>query len=322
MNRSLYRTRTFVAFVCLGYSLYFFFWKGDYFAGGMILLQSSLYFYAAGGMLQGSEALQWLVPDLKKHDSYEFMSEMRRFIGLAFLAVTIIAFQHDNAILGISFWIVTLAMTHPLERFFFAPMPIGHPDNSLQLVAALRTIGCMIAIVVAFTGIYTSSSGKNGWALTSAGMILAASLFLWLKGNPHFSKKTYYRDAGVRTLSINGASRLTPAFFQLLILDYQVEWLESRDYWKTLAQQADREAFKTQTIQEILRYSETIRAREPLQHRKDPGVSVLDEIADAWQGDRSLKTLFNATKAWCDQPGSRKLSAVIAHVAEYRAMNK
>ena len=150
---------------------------------------------------------------------------------------------------------------------------------------------------------------------------------------PRPKKKVPYRDAYKMRWHIKPAL-LNATWFNQLIRHYQSSWLEARDYDQRLTLHRSPTEFKKQILGELNDYLRQIRARPELSRlprvlskteRLDPAFDSLsgtvpDQIARAWKADRRLRSLFNAMQAYCALPGSKKISIILPHIAEYRAM--
>lgn len=112
--------------------------------------------------------------------------------------------------------------------------------------------------------------------------------------------------------------------FNQLIRDFEVQYLQDRDYHHRLEVHRRPVVVMNETLNELNSYLQEIQGREELRdddrERKVYGY-VTTLINDIWTADKRVRTLYNAVKQYC-LLRSKDFNVIAVHVAEYRAMNK
>jgi hypothetical protein len=114
-------------------------------------------------------------------------------------------------------------------------------------------------------------------------------------------------------------SRINEAYFNGLIREYQVTWMDAYEYEERMRIHRNPEEYKENMIIVLNAYIEQIRARPELNYPGDTS-TVPDLIDYVWKSDKRLRSLFNAMKHYSTLRNTKKIWVIMAHVAEYRAM--
>jgi len=316
-EKALFR-RSIVSFTYLLFSIAFW-WSGRAVAKWVVFAQAMIVLTGVFLAFGGKELFP-LKPNIGRMEKLDDIGDLRRPVGTLFSFIALYAFLNDHLLFGLLFWFLGLTTTYPIDNLIFVQITDGHPDNSLGFALLVRSAAVLIGVGVGITYFWGYSPALTTWMEVAAGLLALSPLFLLLKGNPQYSLKKHYRNAEAR--SNVDKELIRQRFFDLTITDYQIEWLESHQYWQQWEKQRDREKFRAEKVAEVNAYAESIRQRPQLQSAAQPGTSILDEIAAIWREDPKARTLFDALQIWCAKPKSKKLKAVYAHVAEYRAMIK
>lgn len=131
-------------------------------------------------------------------------------------------------------------------------------------------------------------------------------------------------DAYAMLKSFNTDDEISENHFNQLTRDFEIQYLEERDYRNRLLEHRKPIVLMNETLNELNKYLLEIQAREPLrdidEERKSYGYATT-KINDIWTESKKVKTLYNAVKRYCQLRG-KEFNIIAVHVAEYRAMNK
>lgn len=121
-----------------------------------------------------------------------------------------------------------------------------------------------------------------------------------------------------------GGDQLDETSFNLLIQDFQRKLLEKEGYAKKIQQHRNPIEVKNGLLQKLYKYDLEIQNRPEMRdHETIEGTSgyVPSYIKEVWMADKSLKSLYNAVKHYCEM-SSKDFNNIAIHIAEYRAINK
>ena len=118
--------------------------------------------------------------------------------------------------------------------------------------------------------------------------------------------------------------------FNLLIRNFGISWLDSKDYHRRLGRHRNPAEFIREIIAEAENYIQSIRSRQELWTRNKTfsmpvgsGRSVPEEVSKVWLADKRLRSLYRATRRFIETPNKQSIMswrAIAPNIAEYRAM--
>lgn len=123
---------------------------------------------------------------------------------------------------------------------------------------------------------------------------------------------------------IGTEKQIQPEVFYQLIKEFRTSYLISKNYYERLEIHRHPIEVKNEVLQELYSYLLQIQGREEMRHfdieNKSSG-HVPTKVMDIWRSDKRIKSLYNATRKYCEITG-KNLNIIATHIAEYRAMNK
>lgn len=121
-----------------------------------------------------------------------------------------------------------------------------------------------------------------------------------------------------------GGDQIDETSFNQLIQDFQRKHLEKEGYAKKIQQHRNPTEVKNGLLQKLYKYDLEIQNRPEMRdHETIKGTSgyVPSYVKGVWMADKSLKSLYNAVKHYCEM-SSKDFNTIAIHIAEYRAINK
>ncbi len=124
--------------------------------------------------------------------------------------------------------------------------------------------------------------------------------------------------------NLDTADRIDEAYFNRLKINFGRDYLDLRNYDERLKLHRDPVYLKNQIIRELNDYLQQIQRRPEMQdfdREKNAGGHVPTKVGEIWTEDKRLKTLYNATKKYCEVK-SLDFNVIAVYIAEYRALYK
>jgi hypothetical protein len=137
-------------------------------------------------------------------------------------------------------------------------------------------------------------------------------------------KRKSYRDADSLEWRFIFTKTTGETVFNQLIRDFEEDWLLAKDIRHRLTVHRNPLEFKKETVADLKQYLKKIRSRNRMQQtdktQSDRGF-VMDVVKEIWMGDRRVRSLYEATRQYCDRNKGANFDFIALHIAEYRAMN-
>lgn len=110
--------------------------------------------------------------------------------------------------------------------------------------------------------------------------------------------------------------------FYRLIRDFRRSYLDSQNYEERLLLHRCPNEFRGEVLRDLDSYLQKMHQREEMRdiHGNTAGYTSTS-ISEIWKADKRLKSLYNATKKYCEIR-DRDCNIIAVHVAEYRALRK
>jgi hypothetical protein len=112
------------------------------------------------------------------------------------------------------------------------------------------------------------------------------------------------------------------SYFNQLIGDFKRSYLDSQNYEERLSVHRYPNELKDEILHDLNDRIQKMHQRDEMKDNYGNTAGyVSSTINNIWKSDKRLKSLFNATKKYCEIR-SRDFNVIAVHVAEYRALNK
>jgi 5-methylcytosine-specific restriction endonuclease McrA len=118
-------------------------------------------------------------------------------------------------------------------------------------------------------------------------------------------------------------TEFTAKDYDQLIKDFQASYWEGHNFQEILSLHRRPQEFKQEMLQDLYDLGTRIQRRPELQDfdplKNSQGYSHV-RVQEIWAADRRLRSIYNATKKYCEISG-KDFQITLIHVAEYRALN-
>ncbi|OKS86126.1 hypothetical protein [Mucilaginibacter polytrichastri] len=120
------------------------------------------------------------------------------------------------------------------------------------------------------------------------------------------------------------SSQIDEICFNQLKQNFQLNYLQSKNYDEKILHHRDSVYFKNQILRDLNDYLQQIQRRAEMQDfdpEQNAAGHVTTKIGEIWTEENRLKTLYNAIKSYCDLK-ALNFNVIAVHIAKYRALHK